>query len=35
MGLTDTVVLPEHTIAFSKQFCKQNMRLEVHTGGEY
>ncbi|KLO09457.1 hypothetical protein SCHPADRAFT_943633 [Schizopora paradoxa] len=35
LGLTDTVVLPEHTLAFSKQFCKPNMRLEVHTGGHY
>lgn len=35
MGQNDTIVLPEHTHILSQQFCKENVRLVVHEGGEY
>jgi len=35
MGQNDTIVLPEHTHILAQQFCRQNVRLEVHNGGHF
>ena len=34
MGSNDAIVIPELTYTLSQHFCKENMRLEVHSGGE-